>query len=283
MKKYFKFRLYILFGIATFLTSCQPKSNFTETTVDLGTHSLNFNILKGNGIPIVFESGSSDLGTVWTPLAESLHSQIATTMITYDRAGYGSSGLNPNLADSEKGYVLNTVKDLEQALKILNVTDSILYVAHSYGGFIATVFAERNPELIKGIVLIDANLKCFWTDDIRMMYRELVTDSYIDSVKEQYGDGWYYETMAIEESLDLFLNNSFPSNMPIIDLVAENLSLPFESTVDKWMSCHKEFSSQNPNWTNYLAEDCGHYIFRDNPDMVNQKIIELYNQVNTKR
>lgn len=216
-------------------------------------------------------------------MANDLHVQLGATILTYDRAGYGDSELNSKFPDSEKGNVLNTVKDLEQALKVLNINGPIIYVAHSYGGFIATVFAERNPDLIQGIVLIDANLKCFWTDDIRSMYKESVSDSYIDSVKERYGAGWYHETMAIEESLDVFTNSSFPSSISIIDLVAENPSLPFESTVDKWKSRHEAFGSQNPNWTNYLDEDCGHYIFRDNPDMVNQKIIELYNQVNVKK
>ncbi len=283
MKEINKILLFNLIILITICISCQPKPKFIETKVDIGTHTLNFNLFKGNGIPIVFESGSSDIGTVWSPLANSLHSQLETTILTYDRAGYGTSELNPNLTDSEKGNVLNTVKDLEHALKVLNINEQIIYVAHSYGGFIATVFAERNPDLIIGIVLIDANLKCFWTDEIRTMYKEMATDSLFNSMKEQFGVGWYHEQRAAEESIEIFLNSSFPSKIPIIDLVAENSSLPFESTVDKWMSCHKEFGSSNPNWTSYIAKDCGHYVFRDNPEIVNQKIIELYNQVDIKK
>ena len=283
MKEIIKTQLFRLTILTIICISCQPKTKFIETKVDIGTHTLHFNLIQGNGIPIVFESGSSDIGTVWSSLANSLHAQLGTTILTYDRAGYGNSALNPNLTDNEKGNVLNTVKDLEQALKVLNINEPIIYVAHSYAGFIATVFAERNPDLIKGIVLIDANLKCFWTDEIRMKYKEMATDSLINSMKEQFGIGWYHETRAAEESIEIFLNSSFPSKIPIIDLVAENPSLPFESTVDKWMSCHKEFGATNPNWTNYMAKDCGHYIFRDNPEMVNQKIIELYNQVHIKQ
>lgn len=67
----------------------------------------------------------------------------------------------------------------------------------------------------------------------------MATDSLLNSMKEQFGIGWYHETKAAEKSIELFLNSSFPSNIPIIDLVAENPSLPFESTIDKWLSCHK--------------------------------------------
>lgn len=43
------------------------------------------------------------------------------------------------------------------------------------------------------------------------------------------------------------------------------------------------FGSENPKWVNYIAKDCGHYIFRDDPDFVIQKFLDLYDQVQIKK
>jgi len=81
-------------------------------------------------------------------------------------------------------------------------------------------------------------------------------------------------------------NNKFfrwSREIPIIDLLAENTTVAFEETVDKWNSCHKEFGSKNNNWESYTANNCGHYIFLDDPKFVNQKIVDLYNQVQIEK
>lgn len=47
-----------------------------------------------------------------------------------------------------------------------------MLVAHSYGGFCATLYAARHPTTVKAAVLIDANLACWFPD------------SYVDSVTQ---------------------------------------------------------------------------------------------------
>lgn len=283
MKSILKGPFAILTILLAFCISCQPKSDLVNTQVDIGSHKLQFNIIHGNGIPIVFESGAGNDGSVWTKLVNSLYSEIGSTLITYDRAGYGNSELNPNLNNIEKGNILNTVKDLEAALKVLNINKEIIIVAHSYGGFTAALFSERNPDLVKGIVLIDANIKCFFTDEIRLKYKNMGSDSLFNVLKEEYDIGLYHESVAFDESLKVILKTSFPSEIPIVDLVAENPSPAFEETVEKWISCHEEFGSVNKKRKSYIAKNCGHYIFLDDPKYVIQKIVDIYNQVQIEK
>jgi hypothetical protein len=42
----------------------QGQSQTKDTSVDVGQYKLHFNIIKGKGIPILFESGSGNDGSV---------------------------------------------------------------------------------------------------------------------------------------------------------------------------------------------------------------------------
>lgn len=78
--------------------SCQT----IDTLLDVGGYRLNFHIIKGNGIPILFEGGAGADVTVWDiilkPVAEITHA----TLITYDRAGFGKSELDTSNHDLQE-------------------------------------------------------------------------------------------------------------------------------------------------------------------------------------
>ena len=156
-----------------------------DTLVDLGTHKMHFRIWKGEGTPILFESGGGNDGTIWNHLLEPLHSITGTTLITYDRTGYGKSELNPTLTDDKKSLITHGIGDLEKGLKLLGYKKEIMLVGHSYGGFYNQYFAVKNPELVKAIVLIDATLSCFHTTEFMQKRKEERTDEWLDYIKSQ--------------------------------------------------------------------------------------------------
>jgi pimeloyl-ACP methyl ester carboxylesterase len=137
-------------------------------------------VSAASGIPILFESGGGDDATVWKYILKRVAAMTGTTLITYDRAGVGKSEMDP----SQHG-VGNGVKGLEIGLKSLGYAGDIMLVAHSLGGFYATLYASRNPQHVKAAVLIDANPACFFTDDY--LARNLIslsmfeTDGYDES------------------------------------------------------------------------------------------------------
>ncbi|HEX5147354.1 MAG TPA: alpha/beta hydrolase [Conexibacter sp.] len=68
--------------------------------------------------------------------------------IAFDRPGYGfSSGGFHSFADQ-----LTTVDELLAALHLRRV----VLVGHSYGGSLALAYAERRPQAVRGLVLLDA-------------------------------------------------------------------------------------------------------------------------------
>jgi pimeloyl-ACP methyl ester carboxylesterase len=78
------------------------------------------------------------------------------TLVTYDRPGFGESEIDPE----HHGFG-DDLERLESGLKELGYGGTYTLVAHSLGGFYATMFASRHPGQVKAAVLIDVNLACF--------------------------------------------------------------------------------------------------------------------------
>jgi pimeloyl-ACP methyl ester carboxylesterase len=121
----------------------EPKPHGSFVTVDgLRIHYLEQPV---DGTPVVLIHGlpgtAEDFNKV-TPLLTG-HRTIA-----YDRPGFGYSG---------DGYLKfdRQIATLDSLLRALHVNRPIL-VGHSYGGTLALAFAERHPNEVRGLVLVDA-------------------------------------------------------------------------------------------------------------------------------
>ncbi|MEM8890809.1 MAG: alpha/beta fold hydrolase, partial [Bacteroidota bacterium] len=174
-----EYSLLLLLSFVVFI----PVSGFSQnldTLLSVGKQNLHFNIHKGEGIPILFESGGGNDGSIWNPLLEPLQEITGTTLITYDRAAYGQSTPNPDLPEKEKGYIEPGIESLFSGLDKIGYDEELILVAHSYGGFYALKFAAMYPERIKAIVLIDVNLKSFWTDQFLEQKRVEFTPEWLD-------------------------------------------------------------------------------------------------------
>src|SRR5579871_456509 len=119
--------------------------------VDIGGRRLNLKC-SGSGLPtVVLMAG---LGS-WSPVWFSTQPEIAkrTHVCTFDRAAYGFSDAPP------KPQVLSDVpEDLHRALKAANLPGPYILIGHSVGGLEARMFAERWPEEVAGMVLVDTSL-----------------------------------------------------------------------------------------------------------------------------
>lgn len=101
---------------------------------------------------IIIEAGNGCFSADYQQIQNQLektnpHMQV----ISYDRAGAGWSekGSTPSTLDG-------AVSNLEQLLKNGEIKPPYIIVGHSYGGFIAQLYALRHPEDVKGIVLVDS-------------------------------------------------------------------------------------------------------------------------------
>jgi pimeloyl-ACP methyl ester carboxylesterase len=103
----------------------------------------------GAGTPaIVFESGIAASCLSWNVIQTELAATAAT--YSYDRAGYGWSAPTGHGCSLEK-----ITSDLHALLDTLQVPRPLIFIGHSFGGYIARYYVHRYPEEIAGMVLVD--------------------------------------------------------------------------------------------------------------------------------
>lgn len=263
--------------VISVLSFYQGQSQSKDTLVDVGQYKLHFNIIKGTGTPILFESGSGNDGTVWKELIQPIADITGTTIITYDRAGLGKSEIKSSAHNPEENNILNNVIALEEGLKKIGYDEDIILVAHSLGGFYTTLFASRNEQKVKSVVFIDASLASFYTEAFVSKLNGFISDEFLKKLKDEK-IGLYYEIKNIENSLKLLQKTNFPSAVPIIDLVASNPYNPFKNEDDKsrWIKGHQDFVKDSPNRVLVTINDANHYAFKDNPNFITYEVIKAY-------
>lgn len=104
--------------------------------------------IYGEGkVGVVIEMGLGTAMAEWRGLAERLSARA--TVLLYQRAGYGSSS---SVRERTPG---NIVSELHQLLEQIPHEEKITVLGHSQGGLYAWMFAQKYPELVGKVVLLD--------------------------------------------------------------------------------------------------------------------------------
>ena len=244
------------------------RSQNVDTLVDVGKYKLHFNIVTGKGFPIIFESGAGNDGNIWKDILQPLHDSTGATLVTYDREGFGESGIDTSLIN-----ITNEVKGLEVALKKLKLTDQYFFVAHSLGGNYMMTFAQRNRDKVKGAVLIDILVPCFMTKKKAIEVKNLFKDSL--EVIKRLSLGFYYIVQNYENTSLVMRQAARGIKIPLT-IICSDIP-PFQGADSiKWKRCLLDFARGAGNRSFVLANGCGHYVFQDNPTLVIKEIIRLY-------
>ena len=250
------------------LGSVTAKGEAIDPMVKVGSYSLHFHIVKGTGTPILFESGGGDDTTVWRNILPPLADITHTTLITYDRSGFGKSGLDP-----KSHGIVNGIAGLERALQSLGYDGDVILVAHSFGGFYSTLYAARHPQTVKAAVMIDANIVCFYTPE-RLASTQKSIDASMPKLKGTK-PGAYYQSGDFSSTVEVLWKTTFPSHIPVIDIVSEKTPFSENADIQDWKRCHKEFGDA-VHREGVVAYESGHYVFKDNPSLVINAIVKAY-------
>ena len=110
-------------------------------------------LVRGSGKPtVIFEAGVAASSVSWRPVQE-LVSQFTTTA-AYDRAGFAWS--------QPSSTKLPSTEVLHQLLAATKLSPPYILVGHSFGGLLARLYADRWPEEICGLLLVDPALLLEW-------------------------------------------------------------------------------------------------------------------------
>jgi pimeloyl-ACP methyl ester carboxylesterase len=116
---------------------------------DVGGHRLHLHCTGSGGPTVVLMSGLGGNSAGWARIAPAVAD--ASRVCAYDRAGQGWSEDAPGPQDG-----VAAATDLHALLDAAGEDGPYVLVGHSIGGDHAMVYADRYPEQVAGMVLLDA-------------------------------------------------------------------------------------------------------------------------------
>jgi pimeloyl-ACP methyl ester carboxylesterase len=116
---------------------------------DVGGHRLHLDCTGSGGPTVVLMSGQGGFSASWARIAPDVAD--TTRVCAYDRAGQGWS---EDAAEPQDGVA--AAADVHALLDAAGEDGPYVLVGHSIGGDHAMVYADRYPEQVAGMVLLDA-------------------------------------------------------------------------------------------------------------------------------
>ncbi|MEE8321721.1 MAG: alpha/beta hydrolase [Gammaproteobacteria bacterium] len=296
---------YILFTLII-LAFCFPRfshaddSEYPGTLVDIGTHRLHIHCTGTKSPSVIIDSGLGGFSLEWWQIQKTLSSQIR--ICSYDRAGYGWS---------DPGPMPRTTKQIAEELRLLlsnaHIPGPYILVGHSFGGFNIRYFASQNPELVAGMVLIDSSHpeqfdrfpaarpgpKTKRPNSINYtITRPVMPDNYPGQVKALgYRLMTSYKARAtyIQESRSFRLSseqvlaeNHLP-DIPLTILSRGKRVWPEDELGDQlemiWVELQDELASLSSQTLHLSAQQSGHLIHLDQPELVALSILKTVSNV----
>jgi pimeloyl-ACP methyl ester carboxylesterase len=119
--------------------------------VSVGNHQLHIDCM-GEGSPMVItESGAAGTSIEWSAWIQPEVAKV-TRVCSYERAGLGWSEAGPGPRDARQ-----IAEELHTLLANTDIPGPYVLVGHSVGGHFNRVYAERYPEEVAGVVLVDSS------------------------------------------------------------------------------------------------------------------------------
>lgn len=117
--------------------------------VDVGGRRLHLHCTGAGSPTVVLLPGFGEASASWGWIAPDVARQSRACV--YDRAGRGGSDAAPTAQDGEA-----LAADLRTLLERAGESGPYVLVGHSFGGLLALTFANRYPDLVAGVVLLDS-------------------------------------------------------------------------------------------------------------------------------
>lgn len=259
-----------------------------------------------------YPTGASSL--IWSTIESEVSKHTKT--ISYDRSGILWSTQNSEIT------IESTIEDLHQLLLKIDGNDPYILVGHSISGMVARAFTEEYPDMVNGLVLIDAshpeaqnkipkeilgkakNRNYYWISFLSSIGYIRLVDSYMypntlesDSIN-QISNAFFPEKIrSILKSKELKSawaeqirhQKSFGDlPMKIIAATGNKVIQEFSSkqqgeTFDTiWRELQLDMLSLSSNTELTWAENSGHYIPLEQPDLIIKTVLKILKEIDTK-
>ena len=249
-----------------------------EQRVDVGGYRLWMQV-AGEGSPtVVFESGGGDDASVWAGIEPEVRQRNKVRTVLYERAGLGRSDRAPG-----PYHIDDEANALKKILDHAHISGPVVLVAHSYGGFVATLVADSDPR-IAGVVLVDPNLAGFVdaAEVDRLLAQYKPQFAALEQARPELAKVLIPLMLAYPETARRMRAAGYPRSMPTIDIEAEHSWVETPEEKAALHKVHAEFVAESPERQAVYAAGSGHNVMRDRPQVVLDAITRMVEKTRTR-
>jgi pimeloyl-ACP methyl ester carboxylesterase len=224
--------------------------------------------IEGSGArTVILESGLGDTLDVWKDIQPRIAAHCTRTL-SYTRAGYIGSDPASGPRDSE-----SIVKELREELDRRNIRPPYVLVGHSLGGLYMQYFARNYPSEVSGLVLVDST---HWNQ--HMIIDTRANQQYLGQREVTLFMPWIMRRELTDSTQAGEQVHASPSAEDVRTIVLSSTVPPKNGTPDsqaRAAQLQDEIAADFPSARHVFVTGAGHYIQRDQPDVVINAAREL--------
>lgn len=252
--------------------TCEAGSTptYRDEMVDVRGTQMHFRVYPGDERTVLLEAGSGEGHERWNELGPRIAAATGATVISYDRAGFGSS--EPLTIPYD---IHDEISRLHAGLYALGHDRWLVLVGHSYGGYLIQLYSNLYPGDIRGLVYVDADTvqsidagdaKVLVAKSIKAKERPDATPAERASLRHARAFAATHETMR-----------RYPvvCNVPVSVLTAE-IVWPEAPKAERegWVEGHRQLAlASHGRWT--VVKGAGHMLQVDRPDAVLETVKQV--------
>jgi pimeloyl-ACP methyl ester carboxylesterase len=241
--------------------------------VQVGPHRIDATVFGAGAPAVVIEPGFGSNAASWQAVAEAVAEE--TTVVAYDRVPYGSSSRAQDARTPR-----DIARDLHGVLDALGIARPVVLAGHSAGATYARAFAGLNDGEVAGLVLVDSSHEAqeqvlipelAW--HLRALNKLMLPMMLMTPRKARAGAdrrSLIREMRALERltPADKPLAAGALGDRPLIVITAGPGKLTKGRTWQIWHGLHADLAGLSANRRHIVARDSGHFVYRDDPDLV---------------
>jgi|GEM_PF-397595 len=277
MKQKIKYILVVLFLTLSLVSFGQTSdaAKSIQTKIDIGGYALYVNMAGAGSPTVIFEAGSPGTSSNWN-LVQPEISKITKTF-SYDRAGLGKSDKRniPNTCQ-------NQVHELHALLKKADAKEPYIFVANSYGAYLAKLFTATYPQEVAGIVFVDGTHEKY-----SEYLQNNLSPEQLDNFKKMTisnPDGNFEEFLISYQQVKEAEKQDALRKKPVIVLTSDHqimtrqyANTPMIGAIAQWLNWQRDLVALSDNSKQYVIKGSGHVIQRDKPQIVINAIKKMIN------
>jgi pimeloyl-ACP methyl ester carboxylesterase len=218
---------------------------------------------EASGPTVVLEAGTGDNSEVWNTVQRQ--AEKFSRVCSYDRLGLGKSDklAKPHTADE-------IVEDLHQLLHTVPVPAPYVLVGHSIGGIYVRKYAALYPTEVKGLVLLDSSHEEQFTrvSEISPEWAQRIASKFPTDPEGLRAQGFLPRNERLGWHFDgpvIVIEHGAMPDSTASDPMAKQSEVVFHLL-------QKDLASRSKNGQLREAKKSGHYIQRDQPELVTEAI-----------